>query len=161
MRVKIFKRFQGFTLIELLVTLTIMSVLALISVPMLQIAHQRMKEQELRIALREIRQGIDAYKRAYDEGKILNLTTLSGYPASLDILVTGVINQRDPLHRKIYFLRRIPHDPMSKTSNIEPAQWGERSFSSDAETPQKGEDVFDVYSSSGDVGLNGVPYKKW
>ena len=151
----------GFTLIELLVTLAILSVLAMLSAPVMQVANQRIKEKELRLALREIRTAIDAYKRAYDDGKIINSPLLSGYPTSLDILVSGVPNQRDPLHQKLYFLRKIPVDPMLDSDQTEQTIWGYRSYASDAENPQAGADVYDIYSTSEKVGLNGQAYKKW
>lgn len=154
-------RSSGFTLIELIVTLAIIGLLAALAVPSLEIARQRSKEQELRQALWEIRHAIDAYKRAYDEGKIPNSTNLSGYPPSLQILVGGVENQADPLRRKIYFLRRVPVDPMMWSENNNSSHWGLRSYSSEAESPQQGNDVFDVYSRSDQIGLNNVPYRKW
>lgn len=151
----------GFTLIELLVTLAILSVLAMLSVPVMEVANQRIKEKELRLALREIRTAIDAYKRAYDDGKIMNSPLLSGYPTSLDVLVSGVPNQRDPLRHKMYFLRKIPVDPMLDNEPSEQATWGYRSYASDSENPQAGVDVYDIYSTSEKVGLNGQAYKKW
>lgn len=155
-------KIHGFTLIELLVTLAIMGVLATVTIPLAEVASQRSKEKELRHVLREIRNGIDAYKRAYDEGKISNSTNLSGYPNTLNSLVDGVTNQRDPLHHKLYFLRKIPRDPMHDNAEIPDDQtWGKRSYASDADNPQEGEDVFDVYSQSDKSGLNNVPYKKW
>lgn len=155
-------KLAGFTLIELLVTLAILGVLATITIPLAELANQRSKERELRIVLREIRGGIDAYKRAYDEGKISNSTTLSGYPSSLDVLVDGVTNQRDALHHKLYFLRKIPRDPLhSDPKTGDAATWGKRSYASDADHPQEGVDVFDIFSRSDRIGLNGVPYRKW
>ncbi len=154
-------KISGFSLIELLVTLAILSVLAMLSVPVMQVANQRIKEKELRLALREIRTAIDAYKRAYDDGKIMNSPLLSGYPTSLDVLVSGVPNQRDPLRQKMYFLRKVPVDPMFDDGQTEQAIWGYRSYASDAENPQEGVDVYDVYSTSEKVGLNGQAYKKW
>jgi general secretion pathway protein G len=155
-------RQDGFSLIELMVTLAILGVLALLVMPVAQNELQRSREQDLRRALREIRHGIDDYKRASDEGRIPKQAGSSGYPRDLDVLVAGVVNQRDPKHSKIYFLRRVPRDPMQIDSALTDTQsWGIRSFSSDASDPREGEDVYDVYSASAKVGLNGVPYAKW
>jgi general secretion pathway protein G len=152
----------GFTLIELLVTLAILAVLASVAVPVAQVALQRSQEQELRRALREIRNAIDAYKRASDVGRIPRPAGSSGYPKDLDILVEGVPDQRDPRRNKMYFLRRIPHDPMNPSiDDPELAVWGKRSYASEASNPQEGDDVYDVYSTSPKTGLNGIPYSKW
>lgn len=156
------KYFLGFTLIELLVTLAILAVLATVTIPVAQVAVQRVQEQELRHALHEIRHGIDAYKRASDEGRIPKPIGSSGYPKDLEILVEGLPDQRDPKRNKIFFLRRIPRDPTNPDlDNSESQSWGKRSYESEADDPQEGEDIYDVYSVSDKIGLNGVPYRKW
>lgn len=153
---------RGFTLIEMMVTLAIISVLAMLVVPVAQISVQRSKEQELRLALREIRNAIDAYKRASDEGRLPRDANSNGYPASLQILVDGVGDDKHPKRQKIRFLRRLPRDPMHPDSSANPAQtWGLRSYASDASDPREGTDVYDIHSRSPQIGLNSIPYKVW
>jgi general secretion pathway protein G len=155
-------RNKGFTLIELLVTLAILALLATLVVPVAQVAVQRRQEQELREALGQIRKGLDAYKQAYDDGRITKTLGASGYPKTLDLLAEGVPDLRDPKHGKIHFLRRVPRDPFSSDPALSDAQtWGKRSYASEAEEPKEGEDVYDVYSLSEKTGLNGIPYRKW
>lgn len=153
---------QGFSLIELLITLAVVAVLAGVVVPVAQTAVQRAKEQDLRIALRELRGAIDRYKKAGEEGRIRKATTDSGYPATLQVLLEGEDDLRDPKRRKIYFLRRIPRDPMHPDSRVAPADtWAKRSYASEPDNPREGDDVYDVYSQSAGIGLNGVPYRQW
>lgn len=118
---------SGFSLIELLITLAVVAVLSGVVVPVAQTAIQRGKEQDLRIALRELREAIDHYKKAGDEGRIRKTMTDTGYPKKLEILVEGEEGLRDPRHRKIYFLRRIPRDPMHPDASVPPADtWAKR-----------------------------------
>jgi general secretion pathway protein G len=153
---------SGFTLIELVVTLAILAILATIALPTAQVAVQRSKEQELRAALREIRGAIDSYKRASDDGRIRREANASGYPPNLVVLVEGVEDQRSPKRAKLYFLRRLPRDPMHPDSSIPAEQtWLLRSYASEPDEPKDGEDVYDVVSRSAKVGLNGVAYRRW
>jgi len=153
---------SGFTLIELLITLAILGLLASLALPVSRTVIQRSREQDLRASLREIRNAIDLYKKTGESGKFVRATGDTGYPKDLHVLVTGITDQSDPKHRKIYFLRRIPRDPMNPDTSVTPEEsWGLRSSESDADDPREGLDVFDVYSRSAGIGLNGAPYNKW
>jgi general secretion pathway protein G len=146
---------KGFTLIELMIVVAIVALLATVAAPLAEVTYQRSKEQDLRHALREIRGALDAYKRAGDEGKIEKKADTSGYPPTLQVLVDGVEDKTDPDKSKVYFLRRIPRDPITGE------EWGLRSYASPANDPQDGKDVYDVYSRSAELGLNQVPYREW
>ena len=146
---------RGFTLVELLIVVAIVALLASVAAPLAELSYQRGKEQELRTALREMREAIDAYKRVADDGKIEKSADSSGYPPSLKTLVEGVPDKSTPEKSTLYFLRRIPRDPISGE------EWGLRAYASPANDPQPGKDVYDVYSKSEEIGLNKVPYKEW
>jgi len=155
------KRATGFTLLELLITVAIVGLLASIALPLSEVTAQRGREQDLRRALREIRDALDAYKRAADDGRVARAADESGYPPSLAALVEGVPNQKSPSGAKLYFLRRVPSDPLAADPATAATTWGLRSYESPPDAPRPGKDVFDVYSLSAAVGLNGVPYKEW
>ena len=146
---------RGFTLIELVVTLAIVALLATLALPLAEVTVQRNKERELRIALRQLREAIDAYKRAGDEGRIEKKADRSGFPPTLEVLADGVKDAKSTKDEKIYFLRRVPRDPLTGD------KWGVRSYASPADRPAAGDDVYDVFTRSGASGLNGVPYKEW
>ena len=156
------RRTRGFTLIELVVTVAIISVLALVAVPLGEVTAQRLHESELRTALRQIREAIDAYKKASDDGRILRRFDGNGYPTSLDELANGVSDAKSPNQQKLIFLRRLPRDPFYPDGSVPAADtWGKRSYESPPDRPEEGDDVFDVYSLSPRKGLNGVPYREW
>jgi general secretion pathway protein G len=154
-------RERGFTLMEVVITAAILAVLATAALPMSELAVKRTREMQLYDALREIRTAIDAYKRAVDDGHVKRLANESGYPRSLQLLVDGVPDDKSPSKARIYFLRRIPREPFAERGLAPADTWGRRSYSSPADAPHEGEDVYDVYSLSAEAGLNGVPYRLW
>lgn len=154
---------RGFTFIELVVTVAILGILATAVLPLAELAVKRTKEHELRSALRQIRTALDEYKKAVDEGRIAKKVDESGYPPSLEILVEGVSDAKQPdQRRRMYFLRRIPRDPFNDDAQVAAAAtWGRRSYESPPDNPQPGKDVYDVYSTAAGKGLNGIPYREW
>ena len=152
---------RGFTLIELMITVVIVAILASAVLPLSQIAVQRGKEQDLRMALRKIRSAIDDYKQAADEGRIEKAADASGYPPNLGVLVNGVPNIQDPEKPMIYFLRRLPRDPFAPDYLKAEETWSKRCYESPPDAPYEGDDVFDVISKADGTGLNGVPYREW
>jgi general secretion pathway protein G len=164
------KRDRGFTLVELVVTLALVGLLALVAIPSYQLITTRMKEAELRLALRTLRSALDAYKEAADGGLIAKRTGESGYPPTLSVLVEGIDAQarNGPLSlvgdrpQRLVFLRQIPRDPFNTDPALPPEQtWRTRAYASPVNDPAPGADVFDVYSSSGRIALDGTAYHTW
>ena len=146
----------GYTLAELVMVAAVMVILAGVALPAVKFTARRTKEMELRHHLRTMREAIDTYKRYSDMGMLPVDLGTEGYPEDLDVLVEGV-DLAGQVDRKIKLLRRLPVDPMTGE-----AEWGLRSFRDEPDSDSwGGENVFDVYSLSGGVGLNGVPYSKW
>jgi general secretion pathway protein G len=157
-------RARGFTLIELVVTLALVGVVALTALPLYEVTATRMKEVELRGALRTIRAALDAYKASADSGQITKAALESGYPPTLEVLVDGV-ELASPVPdgpQRVVFLRQIPRDPFAPDAGVPPGQqWATRAYGSPPDDPQPGPDIFDVASTSPRVGSNGVPYRQW
>ena len=160
----------GFTLIEMVMTLALVGVLAMTAAPLYEVVGTRLKEAELRQALRSIRTALDAYKAASDDGTIPKATGESGFPASLEILVQGVeVNipnavaaNGQPTTKRLMFLRQIPRDPFAADPELPAAQtWRLRAYGSPSDNPQPGADVYDVASISTRTGLDGRPYSAW
>ncbi|TFY95739.1 type II secretion system protein [Pseudomonas nabeulensis] len=153
---------KGFTLIELLLTLALLATLATVAYPLTALMGKRDRELDLQRSLREIRRAIDAYKEATDDGRIEKSVSDSGYPPSLEILVSGATDRTNLQGKKLFFLRRIPRDPVCECPDRSPAEtWQLRSYKSAADSPQEGEDVFDVSSRSTRESLNGTLYSQW
>jgi len=150
------KRQRGFTLIELIVTATVLAILVGTAIPLARNTIMRQRETELRQALREMRSAIDRYKTASDQGLIQVKLGTEGYPEKLDVLVDGVA-MTGAVDKKLKFLRRVPVDPMTNSMD-----WGMRSYQDDP-TSQSwgGQNVFDVYTKSAAMALDGTNYKDW
>jgi general secretion pathway protein G len=149
-------REKGFTLVEMVASMAIMMILASAALPLARIHAERLREQELRDDLREMRSAIDRYKDFSDHGLIQVKVDTFGYPPDLDTLVKGV-TLGGTSSGKYRFLRRIPVDPMTGQ-----AQWGLRSIQDDPDsTGWGGQNVFDVYSLSQATALDGTPYSSW
>jgi general secretion pathway protein G len=150
----------GFTFIELVVVSTLLLILASAVLPLAKSTIQRSREIELRRTLREMRTAIDKYKDAVDAGLISGPDVKAGsegYPPTLEVLVEGVKVSNDASGRRLKFLRRIPIDPMTHTTD-----WGLRSYQDKADsTSWGGQNVYDVYSKSEAAALDGSKYKDW
>ena len=153
-------RARGYTFVELLVVSTIILILASAIMPLARVAAQRQREAELRRALREMRTAIDKFKDAADLGQIGSLDLKAGgenYPADLDLLVEGVAAVNDATGRKLKFLRKIPVDPMTRST-----EWGKRSYQDKPDsTKWGGQNVFDVYTTFEGTALDGTKYRDW
>jgi general secretion pathway protein G len=153
-------RCSGYTFIELVVVSTMLLVLASAILPLTKVTMQRMREVELRRDLREMRIAIDKFKEQADLGNIAPTDLKAGaegYPPDLDTLVDGVSAANDATGRKLKFLRRVPVDPMTKST-----EWALRSYQDEADSTRwGGQNVFDVRTKSDGKALDGSKYKDW
>ena len=151
---------DGYTFIELLVVSAMILILASAIMPLAKVTATRTREAALRRSLREMRTAIDKYKDAADQGMIGSLDIKVGsenYPSDLQVLVDGVTAANDPTGRKLKFLRRIPVDPMTRST-----EWGLRSYQDKPDaTRWGGQNVFDVYTTFDGKALDGTKYKDW
>ena len=153
MRTASSKSSRGLTLIELIVATTILLVLSGMAIPMARVTIKREKERQLRAALWQIRDGIDRYKDAADRGAFQIKAGSEGYPPDLETLVKGI----DSNGKKLRFLRRIPVDPMTGST-----EWGMRSMQDEPDSESwGGQNVFDVFTKAQGTGLDGTKYSQW
>lgn len=154
------RRSSGYTFVELLIVVTLLLILAAAAMPLVRVTVRRQKEAELRATLREVRTAIDRYKDASDRGLIggtSNRLGSEGYPPELRTLVEGVPVVGDATGRRLKFLRRIPKDPITNSTD-----WGLRSYQDSPDTISwGGQNVFDIYSKAPGRGLDGTPYRQW
>ena len=151
---------RGFSFVELLVVTTIVLILASVVQPLAKVTIQRTREAELRRVLREMRTAIDKFKDAADVGQIPTTelkANSEGYPPDLATLVDGVSVANDATGRKLKFLRRVPVDPMTHSSD-----WGKRSYQDNPDASRwGGQNVFDVYTKFEGTALDGTKYRDW
>lgn len=146
-------RMRGFTLVELIAAITILMILTGMAIPLVRVTIKRERERELRRDLWEMRDAIDRYKDAADRGAFQIKVGSDGYPPDLDTLVNGI----DVNGKKLKFLRHIPEDPMTGST-----EWGMRSMQDDPTSDSwDGNNVFDVYTKSQGIALDGTKYKDW
>ena len=150
----------GYTFVELLVVVTLILILASAIMPLARVTSTRTREAELHRALREVRTAIDKFKDAADTGQIGSLDIKvgsEGYPPDLQTLVEGVRAANDATGRKLKFLRHVPVDPMTRSTD-----WGLRSYQDEpGATRWGGQNVFDVYTTFGGTALDGTRYRDW
>jgi general secretion pathway protein G len=153
-------RHSGLTTVELLAALGVLLVLTSMAIPLKRWDDKRRREDQLRVSLSVMRDAIDLYKKACDEGRIQQKDVdQKGFPLDLDELVDGtdVVDPTTGLTKKIHFLQSIPVDPFT-----EEAEWGKRSYQDDWDSTSWGrENVWDVYSLSPAKALDGTWYKDW
>jgi len=150
----------GYTFVELLIVAAIIIILASAVMPLAKVTATRQREMELHRTLREMRTAIDRYKDAADLGMISPLELKAGaegYPPDLQTLVDGVTAANDATGRKLKFLRKVPVDPMTHSS-----EWGMRSYQDEPDaTKWGGQNVFDVYTTFDGKALDGTKYRDW
>jgi general secretion pathway protein G len=151
---------RGYTFIELLIVASIIMILASAIIPLAKVTAVRQREVDLHRTLRELRTAIDKYKDAADAGQISPLEIkvgTEGYPPDLQTLVDGVTAANDATGRKLKYLRKIPTDPMMRSTD-----WGMRSYQDRPDaTKWGGENVFDVYTNFNGTALDGTKYRDW
>jgi general secretion pathway protein G len=148
----------GYTFIEIAIVAAIIAILASAVLPLAKVTLQRNREIELRRSLREMRTAIDKYKDAIDQNLIADPpTTAEGYPPTLETLVEGVPAANDSTGKKLKYLRKIPYDPMTRST-----EWGLRSTRDLPDAKNWGrQNVYDIYTKSEGTALDGSKYSDW
>lgn len=154
---------QGLTLVELLVVIAIVGILAAAVMPLSRLTVKRAKEAELRGALRAVRSAIDVFNRDCVTKKLASENCgKDNWPETLETLtqplkLTGTVDKT----RK--YLRRIPRDPFAPAGSVgDKDTWGLRSSGDLPDSSQwGGENVYDLYSKSDGIALDGTKYRTW
>jgi general secretion pathway protein G len=148
---------RGLTLVELIVAFSIMLLLTTMAVPLARAKVRRDRERELRYALDTIRKAIDKYNDYATAGLIPpGKVDSEKYPESLQQLVEGV-KLNGQVDKKVHFLRRIPKDPFTKSTD-----WGMRSTQDDPTSNSwGGQNVFDVFTKTMEKAPDGTNYSDW
>lgn len=156
---------RGFTLIEMVVVLAIVAILATAAQPLFELTLRRSQEAALRLALRELRTAIDEHRAAVLQRRVAPGADNSPYPANLLALVQGVpvldAQGQPSTTQRLYLLRRLPRDPFADARLPAHLGWGQRASTSPPDSPQAGDDVFDVRSLSALGALDGSRYAEW
>jgi general secretion pathway protein G len=159
-RIRGLRRPAGYTFVELLVVSAILAILASAIMPLAKVTMQRQREIELRRVLRDMRTAIDKFKDAADQGRIATIdlpANSQGYPKDLETLVEGVPVANDASGQKLKFLRRVPIDPLTNST-----EWQFRAYQDDPDSRSwGGQNVFDVRTKSEARALDGTYYKDW
>jgi len=159
-------RSNGYSLVELLAVLAILGVLAAMVMPLAKMSAERSRERELKRALWEIRDALDAYHDARVSGAIPAPAGADpagpAYPPDLHALTLLQPDLRPAHHGEfLRFLRRVPADPFTDPAADPEQSWGLRGYASEATKPAPGPEVYDVYSRAPGTALNGVPLSQW